>query len=62
MLSNNGKVCIESESNGYNERDYFLVTDGMQRESAIADDFWRYTFKHTQKNRMDVILENLERK
>jgi hypothetical protein len=34
----------------------------MQRESAIADDFWRSAFKHTKKNRMDVILENIERK
>jgi hypothetical protein len=34
----------------------------MQRESAIADDFWRNVFRHPKKNRIDVILENIERK
>jgi hypothetical protein len=42
--------------------DVFLVTDEIQRESAIADDFWRHVFTHTKKNRTDVILENIERK
>jgi hypothetical protein len=44
-----------------NDRCICIVTDAMRRESAIADDFWRHIFKHT-KNRMDVILENIERK
>ncbi len=34
----------------------------MQRESAIADDFWRNIFRHPKKNRIDAILENIERK
>jgi hypothetical protein len=34
----------------------------MQRESAIADDFWRNVFRHPKKNRIDIILENIERK
>lgn len=41
---------------------FVLVTDTMQRESAIADDFWRHMFKYPKKNRIDVMLENIERK
>ncbi|CAF1005183.1 unnamed protein product [Adineta steineri] len=37
-------------------------SDVMQRESAIADDFWRYALKHAKKNHMDMVLENIERK
>jgi hypothetical protein len=42
--------------------DLYIVTDAMQRESAIADDFWRNIFRHPKKNRIDAILENIERK
>jgi hypothetical protein len=39
-----------------------IVTDAMQRESAIADDYWRYTFKHGKKDQVEVALQNIERK
>lgn len=39
-----------------------LVTDAMQRESAIADDYWRYTFQHEKKDRTEVSLQNIDRK
>jgi hypothetical protein len=56
----------KSECNRENEIkgriSFNIVSDAMQRESAIADDFWRYTFKHTKKNRIEVVLENIERK
>ncbi|CAF1605995.1 unnamed protein product [Adineta ricciae] len=38
------------------------INDVMQRESAIADDFWRYAFKHAKKTRVDIVLEAIERK
>jgi hypothetical protein len=39
-----------------------IVTDAMQRESAIADDYWRYTFKHGKKDQVEVALQNIERR
>jgi hypothetical protein len=39
-----------------------IVTDVMQRESAIADDYWRYTLKHGKKDQVEVALQNIERK
>ena len=34
----------------------------MQRESAIADDYWRYTLTHGKHDQMEVALQNIERK
>ena len=34
----------------------------MQRESAIADDYWQYTLKHGKKDQVEVALQNIERK
>lgn len=34
----------------------------MQRESAIADDFWHSMLEHRQKHQIEITLENLERK
>ena len=34
----------------------------MQRESAIADDYWRYTLKNGKKDQLEVAIQNLERK
>jgi hypothetical protein len=39
-----------------------LVTDAMQRESAIADDYWRYTLQNGKKDQVEVALQNIERK
>ncbi len=38
------------------------VTDAMQRESAIADDYWRYTLKHGKRDKVEVAIQNIERK
>ena len=43
-------------------KDIRLVTDTMQRESAIADDFWHFTFQHPKKHQIELTLENIERK
>jgi hypothetical protein len=34
----------------------------MRRESAIADDYWRYIFKQEKSSSMDVVLQNIEHK
>ena len=34
----------------------------MQRECAIADDYWRYVLLHEKKDRVEFCLENIERK
>jgi hypothetical protein len=34
----------------------------MRRESAIADDYWRYIFKQEKTGSMDVVLQNIEHK
>lgn len=39
-----------------------IVTDLMQRESAIADDYWRDTLKHGKQEQIDVALRNIEQK
>jgi hypothetical protein len=39
-----------------------IVTDAMQRESAIADDYWQNTLKHGKKDKIEVALQNLDRK
>ncbi|CAF3203613.1 unnamed protein product [Rotaria sp. Silwood2] len=39
-----------------------IVNDVMQRESAIADDYWSYTLKHGKKDRVEVAIQNIERK
>ena len=38
-----------------------LVTDSMQRESAIAEDYWRTALKTGRKEAVDVSLQNIER-
>ena len=38
-----------------------IVTDMMQRESAIADDYWRDTLKNGKKDQVEVALQNIER-
>ncbi|CAF0967570.1 unnamed protein product, partial [Didymodactylos carnosus] len=38
------------------------ITDFMQRESAIAEDYWRYTLRHEEKSRTEITLESLEQK
>ncbi|CAF0835257.1 unnamed protein product [Adineta steineri] len=40
----------------------FKITDAMQRESAIADDYWRYALKNGRKDQVEVALQNIERK
>ena len=37
------------------------VTDAMQRESAIADDYWRYALTHGKQDEVHVALQNMER-
>jgi hypothetical protein len=35
----------------------------MRRESAIAEDYWRYTFKQNKQNkndRIEIALQNIE--
>jgi hypothetical protein len=34
----------------------------MQRESAIADDYWRYTLQHGKRDQVEVVLQNIELK
>ncbi|UJR27965.1 hypothetical protein I4U23_009223 [Adineta vaga] len=48
------------DSNGMGKREEIKITDAMQRESAIADDYWRYTLKHGKKDQVQVTLQNLE--
>ncbi len=38
------------------------ATDAMQREAAIADDYWRSTLKNGKKDQIEVALQNIERK
>ena len=33
----------------------------MQRESAIAEDYWRSALKTVRKDTVDVSLQNIER-
>lgn len=40
----------------------FLVTDTMQRESAIASDYWRSILKWERKQQIETTLANIERK
>ena len=40
---------------------WLLVTDAMQRESAIADDYWRETFQNGKKDQTEVSLKQIER-
>ncbi|CAF1630957.1 unnamed protein product [Adineta ricciae] len=40
----------------------FKITDAMQRESAIADDYWGYTLKHGKKDPMEIALHDIEEK
>ncbi|CAF1166712.1 unnamed protein product [Adineta ricciae] len=44
------------------QREEFKVTDAMQRESAIADDYWGYTLKHGKKDQMEIALHDIEEK
>ncbi|CAF1523666.1 unnamed protein product, partial [Didymodactylos carnosus] len=37
-------------------------SDSMQRESAIAEDYWRYIFKHEKKTQTEIAMESLEQK
>lgn len=39
-----------------------IVTDIMQRESAIADDYWRETFQSGKKDPTEISLKSIERK
>jgi hypothetical protein len=41
---------------------HMIVTDPMQRESAIANDYWSFTLKHGKKDQIEVALQNIERK
>jgi hypothetical protein len=34
----------------------------MRRESAIADDYWRHTFKQEKTGSVDAVLQNIEHK
>ncbi|CAF2809455.1 unnamed protein product [Rotaria sp. Silwood2] len=43
-------------------REDFKISDTMQRESAIADDYWNYIFKHGKKDQVEVAIQNIERK
>lgn len=45
-----------------NDSIVLLVTDVMQRESAIADDYWRYTFQHGKKDQTESSLQNIDQK
>ena len=62
VFRNNGKVSAMMMMMIVEMYAWILVTDIMQRESAIADDFWRSIFQHSKENHLDRILENLERK
>ncbi|CAF4854401.1 unnamed protein product [Rotaria sp. Silwood1] len=50
------------DSNEKNVQEEFKITDAMQRESAIADDYWSYTLKHGKKDQVEVALEKIERR
>ena len=34
----------------------------MQRESAIADDYWNERLKDGKKDQIDTVLQNIEQK
>ncbi|UJR12701.1 hypothetical protein I4U23_016875 [Adineta vaga] len=52
---------IDINSNSI-DKEEFKITDAMQRESAIADDYWRYTLKNGEKNQMEITLHHIEQK
>ncbi|CAF4717738.1 unnamed protein product, partial [Rotaria sp. Silwood2] len=33
----------------------------MQRENAIADNYWSYTLTHGKKDQIEVLSQNIER-
>ncbi|CAF1117491.1 unnamed protein product [Rotaria sordida] len=56
---------ISMDSIGLSEqkiREEFKISDAMQRESAIADDYWSYTLKHGKKDQVEVAIQNIERR
>ncbi|CAF1583060.1 unnamed protein product, partial [Adineta steineri] len=53
------RIAIEQNSI---QEDEFKITDAMQRESAIADDYWRYTLKYRKKDQMEIALHDIEQK
>ncbi|CAF3552086.1 unnamed protein product [Rotaria sp. Silwood1] len=46
----------------YYRQNHRHVSDAMQRESAIADDYWSYVVKHGKKDQIEVAVQNIERK
>ncbi|CAF1503812.1 unnamed protein product [Rotaria sordida] len=56
---------ISMDSIGLSEqkiREEFKTSDEMQRESAIADDYWSYILKHGKKDQVEVAIQNIERR
>ncbi|CAF1526665.1 unnamed protein product, partial [Adineta steineri] len=53
------RIAIEQNSI---QEDEFKITDAMQRESAIADDYWRYTLKYRKKDQIEIALHDIEQK
>ncbi|CAF3508465.1 unnamed protein product [Rotaria sordida] len=56
---------ISMDSIGLSEqkiREEFKISDAMQRESAIADDYWSYILKHGKKDQVEVAIQNIERR
>ncbi|CAF1049400.1 unnamed protein product [Rotaria sordida] len=43
-------------------REEFKISNAMQHESAIADDYWSYILKHGKKDPVEAAIENIERK
>ncbi|CAF1368298.1 unnamed protein product [Rotaria sordida] len=55
-------VMNSIDLNENNIREKFKPSDAMQRESAIANDYWSYTLKHEKKDQIEVALQNIERR
>ncbi|CAF1599127.1 unnamed protein product [Adineta ricciae] len=49
------------DSDGSEKDRELKITDAMQRESAIADDYWRYALTHGKQDEVHVALQNMER-
>ncbi|CAF1379477.1 unnamed protein product [Rotaria sp. Silwood1] len=56
----NSKDSIDSSEKKV--REDFKISNAMQRESAIAADYWSYMLKHGNKDPVEAAIQNIEQK
>ncbi|CAF4937544.1 unnamed protein product, partial [Rotaria sp. Silwood1] len=56
----NSKDSIDSSEKEV--REDFKISNAMQRESAIAADYWSYMLKHGNKDPVEAAIQNIEQK